>query len=441
MSVYDRFDFEKSERAMDALFVQSQQLPSVPVSSLRGIEVPQVLEPADDEPHSSGPQPVNLDKLMKVTKVLNDGTPSKKVNYASFAEENFDRNISTTKRKSPESSTSKELYNEVQRNSLNFGVDLEEMMTFHKRTQVCKSNRASLRQGSPTRPRFLPSPPASPSFAYEFNNSVMDQSDDTPNSETVSSSTSALMDPFQPEVAMPSPEAICLSPTGPIHQNTIEMSKVRNPPFMNKVEYISIEGTPRESPKTPQRTISFGSIFKSLSSSTTPTPKRSPSRKECHSVEETLEADREFQDYSIPMGRSSYYEQKLELGGVIDSPMSNHSSAASGLMLSRGAVSSHSSLKPTSSGSSHNTPPMVRHASTGAGTGTSTGTSHYTVRTSSPSVAPYLRSPLANNLRYQTSANHPSSEQRHTGSPSLGLSSGRGETVADYRDDTLYTML
>jgi hypothetical protein len=359
-------EIESSEKAMDALYTKSTAI----FSKLD-------IEKGKSTPVSGTPPPVDVNKLLRLTSSVEPQSPTKAVNFAQFANENFYSHGSFTgKRKRQKAGKSKRLYNEVQRTSINFGVTPLDMKSYHQRKRCdaaaltpISSHEFERRilvtpQQSPIRADMIPSLsndanvtsslPTSPVTPIKLR---LDLDEATDASEM---KNRVLMEPFnssqrRQDVLSPMPDTIeeCdeVEDFAMLNDKLAKTSGVV--PISTKQNKEPFPVPVRERSDSPQLLTPsrLGSLFgkKSMSSLSS-----NPSRKECHSVEDTLDADEEFKDFSVPMSCTSYYPNRLEFS--FESPASKKSSWSS-LISPQGKMRESSKI---STGSQHSLSPLIR---------------------------------------------------------------------------------
>jgi hypothetical protein len=336
-------EIESSEKAMDALCTKSAAI----FSKLD-------IEKGKPTPLSGTPPPVDVNKLLRLTSSVEAQSPTKAVNFAEFANENFYSHGSLTgKGKLQKADKAKRLYNEVQRTSINFGVTPLDMKSYHQRkrcgattlTPISSHEFESILVTPPQSPKRADMTPSKPSERLLKDANVtsslptsqvtpiklkLDLDEATDASEM---KNRVLTEPFnssqrRQDVLSPMPDTTeeCheVEDSAMLKDKLAKTSGVVPISTRQNKELFPVPVQERDdSPQllTPSR---LGSLFgkKSMNSLSS-----NPSRKECHSVEDTLDADEEFKDFSVPMSCTSYYPNRLEFS--FESPASKKSSWSS----------------------------------------------------------------------------------------------------------------
>lgn len=292
---------------------------------------------------------VDINKLRRITKSLKKSPILKNsVDFSDFAEKNFEKTASLTQptKKNRTAKQSKWLYNEVQRNSINFGITAEEMIAYHNQKKFSSQQSTPILPELPELPQTPPiqtpmpiknlkenvrdsqvvdRPPTLRSPFYEHN-SKFDQNKlvqnlgksppprpntrppllniDTPQRHRIHSTTHTSLS------APGSKRSSKLLDTPPERQPNIEtkdsLSRSSSFKILKRKGSLARQNSLIDPTEIRSRLSSYSlkrrssqgsgksSISRPASTNTIPT------QKECHSVEETLLADQEFNDFSIP---------------------------------------------------------------------------------------------------------------------------------------------
>lgn len=288
---------------------------------------------------------VDINKLRYITKSLNKSPIiNDSIDFSDFAEKNFVKSASFTKQPKNKQTRkqSKWLYNEVQRNSINFGITAEEMIAFHNQK---KYGIAEITPKLPSLPQTPPMQTSKPIMNQEVN----------PQAPQVGNEPDTLQSPFYEQnskfnkenlvqnfnKSVPPPRPKTRPPL--LHIDTPQRQRVRSVTHTSfsapgsKRNSQAIDQPEKEQPaheaeNSLSRTSSFkilkrkGSLSRQNSlidfsetksrlssyslkrrsshasgrSSRAASTSTIPTQRECHSVEETLLADQEFNDFSVP---------------------------------------------------------------------------------------------------------------------------------------------
>lgn len=304
---------------------------------------------------------VDIERLRMLTiSAPQSGSFKSSVDFSEFASNNFEKTVAITHSPKKGSSRrhSKWVYNEVQRNSINFGISAEDMIAYHnqKKHQTHESIQNSPRFSSPNNASSSTQPPSKASPAAQSRKSwdsfeeksamknfiISPKRDSQLSTGGFLQSISRFTPPPRPKTRPPdlnisTSGGLGFSSLNKISPTVIPLDlKRRNSqlpepaPFRGQLQESnplkkssSFEALRRKS-STSSKDINFkynttdlkAKIFPTnpqrrssqLSLKTFQRPKSesnvTPAQRECHSVEETLLADEDFNDFTIPSIKS-----------------------------------------------------------------------------------------------------------------------------------------
>ena len=312
----------------------------------------------------SGPV-VDINKLRHLTK-SHPQSPSLRnsIDFSDFAAKNFEKSTGVTQppKKEHVRKQSKWVYNEVQRNSINFGISVEDMIAYHQqkkfeqlRNEDVQHGSVNVGQNKENHDPFNEQPALKSPFAIPKNSPQFERAENLPripriapprpktrpptlNIGTPSGIEFASANRTPPAPPEEKKETEIGTPTRP-QQHHMEDSQALTRSSSSKIlkrkssassKHNSFIDTGDFKSKLSPSNLRRRSSQVSSRSSINSRPNSIPTQRECHSVEETLLADEEFNDYTVPSLKSrtsSYFAKNNEFN--FEKPLSRTSSLGS----------------------------------------------------------------------------------------------------------------